>query len=107
VQRSAAEFSVAQPLYVGSRCGWFSDRSVRYLAAGKPVVLQDTGFSQNLPVGEGLLAFATIDEAADAVDDVASNYAEHSRAARRLAEEHFDADVVLSQFADEVGACSR
>src|SRR5690606_32611144 len=63
VQRSGAEFSVAQGVYVHTNSGWFSDRSVRYLASGKPVLVQDTDFSRNLPVGEGLIAFRTLEEA--------------------------------------------
>src|SRR3712207_7813215 len=62
VQGSGAEFSVAQGIYVQTQSGWFSDRTVRYLAAGKPVLLQDTGFSRTYPVGEGLVAFRTRSE---------------------------------------------
>jgi hypothetical protein len=97
VQQSSAEFSVAQGIYVDTQSGWFSDRTVRYLASGKPAVVQDTGWSRHYPSGEGLLRFRTVDEAVHAVGDVASHYAEHSRAARAIAEEFFDSDKVLSE----------
>lgn len=95
---SAAELSVAQGVYVDTRCGWFSDRSARYLAAGRPVIVQDTGFGRNLPVGEGLLSFRIPDDAAAAGRNVAYDLARHRRAARRIAEEYFDARVVLTGF---------
>jgi hypothetical protein len=95
---SAGELSVAQGVYVDTRCGWFSDRSARYLAAGRPVIVQDTGFGRQLPVGEGLLDFRTVDDAVSAARSVAYDLARHSRAARRIAEEYFDARVVLTGF---------
>ena len=98
VAASAAELSVAQGVYVETRCGWFSDRSARYLAAGRPVVVQDTGFGRRLPVGEGLFAFRTPDDAAAAARAVAEDLDGHGRAARRIAEEYFDARVVLGGF---------
>jgi hypothetical protein len=98
VSGSAAELSVAQGVYVDTRCGWFSDRSARYLAAGRPVIVQDTGFGRQLPVGEGLFAFRTPDEAVAAAREVAHDLAAHGRAARRIASEYFDARVVLSEF---------
>ena len=70
IQRSKGELGIAKSGYVESRCGWFSDRSVCYLASGRPVVAQETGFSRFLPTGEGLLAFSTIDEAVDAMEAV-------------------------------------
>src|SRR5205814_3958356 len=97
VQNSSAEFSVAQPIYVGIRSGWFSDRSAAYLTSGKPTLLQDTGFSRHLPTGDGLVAFTTIEEAIDGAAKIASNYAHHCRAARALAEEYFDSDKVLAK----------
>jgi hypothetical protein len=103
VQGSGAEFSVAQAVYVHANTGWFSDRTVRYLACGRPAVVQDTGFTRRLPVGEGLLTFRTPDEAADAVQSVVAHYAAHCRAARRLAETHFDSDLVLGRLLQEVG----
>lgn len=103
VQGSAAELSVAQGVYVHARTGWFSDRSVRYLASGRPVVVQDTGCSATLPVGEGLLTFTSVEEAAAAVSTVATDPGRHARAARALAEEHFAAPVVLGRLCEEVG----
>jgi hypothetical protein len=104
VQGSGAEFSVAQGVYVDTRCGWFSDRTTRYLASGRPALVQDTGFSETLPVGDGLVAFRTLDEAAAGAADIASRYAEHCEAARRIAEEHFDARHVLARFCEQVEA---
>jgi len=103
VQRSGAEYSVAQGIYVETGCGWFSDRTVRYLASGKPALIQDTGFSRNLPTGEGLIAFRTLDEAIAGVKAIVSDYAFHCQAARRIAEEHFDADKVLGRMLEEAG----
>jgi hypothetical protein len=97
IQSSHAEFSVAQNMYVATRSGWLSDRSLCYLASGKPVLAQDTGFSDNYPVGEGLLAFNTLDEAAAGVEEIERNYESHSRAARALAEEYFDAKKVIGR----------
>jgi hypothetical protein len=103
VQGSSAEFSAAQGMYVDTACGWFSDRSVRYLASGKPVLVQDTGFSGILPVGEGLLAFSTIDEAVAGAAEIARRYSEHCAAAREIAEQYFDAQLVLPRFCEEAG----
>jgi hypothetical protein len=96
VRGSGAEFSVAQGIYVETRSGWFSDRSVRYLASGKPALLQDTGFGRTLPTGEGLLPFTTLDEAVAGAARIAADYEAHCRAARRLAEEWFDSDLVVA-----------
>jgi hypothetical protein len=103
VQESRAELMVAKNLYVQSRSGWFSDRSICYLASGRPVLAQDTGFSRHHPVGEGLLAFTTLDEAAEGVERIGADYALHSRAARKLAEERFDSDRVLGRLLGELG----
>ena len=103
VQRSAAEFSVAQGVYVETGCGWFSDRTARYLASGRPALVQDTGISRTLPVGEGLVTFTTMDEAVAGADDIIVRYAEHSRAARRIAEQHLAAEVVLGSFCERAG----
>jgi hypothetical protein len=101
VQGSGAEFSVAQGIYVETASGWFSDRSVCYLASGKPVVIQDTGFGDELR-GAGVLAFETRAEALAAVEEVASDYERHARAARALAEEHFDSNRVLGELLEQV-----
>lgn len=103
VQGSRAEFTVAKNLYVEARTGWFSDRSICYLASGRPVVAQDTGFGRYLPTGEGLLAFATLDEAAAAIDEVSANYPAHARAARALAEEFFSSTRVLGRLLGLLG----
>jgi len=95
IQGSGAEFAVAKNMYVEARSGWFSDRSVCYLASGKPVIAEDTGIRSLYPAGEGLLTYATLDEAVVAVEDVSADYVRHSRAARALAEETFDSDIVL------------
>jgi hypothetical protein len=101
VQRSGAEFSVAQGIYVETRSGWFSDRTVRYLASGRPALVQETGFSDNYPVGEGLVPFSTLEEAATGATRIADEYEAHSAAARALAEERFDSDKVLARFLEE------
>jgi hypothetical protein len=93
---STAEWSVAKNGYVATQCGWFSERSGCYLAAGRPVVVQDTGIGGVLPVGEGLLTFSAVDEAADCVDAVLANYRGHSGAATGLAREYLDAELVLT-----------
>ena len=103
IQASGAEFSVAQGIYVETNSGWFSDRSVRYLASGKPVLVQDTGLGRNYPVGEGLLAFSTPIEADVGADRIARDYGRHAGAARALAEEYFDSNRVLVQLLEETG----
>lgn len=103
VMASRGEFSVAKNVFVATRSGWFSDRSAAYLAAGRPAVLQDTGFSAHLPCGEGLFAVNTLEEAADALAELETDYARHSAAARELAEEYLVADRVLSRFLSELG----
>jgi hypothetical protein len=103
IGESGAEFTVAKGMYVDTRSGWFSDRSACYLASGKPVVAQDTGFSAHLPSGEGLIAFDTPDEAAAAVEDVVARPRAHLHAAREIAEEHLDARRVLPRLIAELG----
>jgi len=103
VQGSGAEFSVAQGIYVETGSGWFSDRTTRYLASGKPALVQDTGFSHNLPTGEGLLSFRTVEEAVEGAERIAADYEAHSEAARAIAEECFDSDRVLGRLLEEIG----
>jgi hypothetical protein len=103
VQGSGAEFSVAQGIYVETQSGWFSDRTVRYLASGKPTLIQDTGFSRNYPVGEGLVPFSTPEQAIAGAERIWRDYEEHCRTARTLAEEYFDSDRVLGHFVEEAG----
>lgn len=106
VQASWAEFSVAQGIYVETGSGWFSDRTTRYLASGRPALVQDTGLSQNYPVGEGLIVFRTLDEAVQGVEAIERDYDRHARAARAIAEEYFDARRALSGLAAAVGLTS-
>lgn len=103
VEESGAEFSVAQGVYVETASGWFSDRTTRYLASGKPALVQDTGFRREYLDGGGLLAFSTPDEAVAGAETIARNYEQHCAAARRVAEEYFDSDKVLRGLTAEVG----
>lgn len=102
IRDSLGELAVAKEGYVVSRSGWFSDRSACYLAAGRPVVAQETGWSSHVPAGEGLLAFSSVAEAACALAAVTAEPERHRRAARRLAEERFASDVVLGSLLEEV-----
>ena len=102
IQHSKAELMVAKNMYVQSNSGWVSDRSICYLASGKPVLAQDTGFSKNYPTGEGLLAFNTLDEAQAGVEKIRRDYDRHCRAARAVAEAHFDSDKVLSTLLEKL-----
>jgi hypothetical protein len=102
ISSSKAEIGIAKAGYVTSRCGWFSDRSACYLAAGRPVVAQDTGFGRRLPVGAGLLSFDSVDSALAAIEAVALDYAGHARAARELAEAHLDSRLVLQRMIEEI-----
>jgi hypothetical protein len=101
---SRGEVSVAKQVYVALRTGWFSTRSACYLAASRPVVVQDTGFSNFLPVGRGLHVFATEDDAVAAIEAIEANYAAETRAARDVAIAHFDARKVLSRLIDDAFA---
>ena len=103
IRDSAAEFSVAQGIYVSTNSGWFSDRTACYLASGKPALVQETGFSRNLPVGSGLVSFSTPQEAAAGAEAIEAQYEEHRHAARGLAERHFDSDLVLGRLLAELG----
>jgi hypothetical protein len=103
VRSSGAEFSAAQGIYVDTRSGWFSDRTVRYLACGRPALVQDTGFGDHLPVGEGLLSFRTLDEAVEGAQAIAGHYPRHRAAARRLAEEYFAPEPSLRPVLESAG----
>jgi hypothetical protein len=103
IRTSRGEISVAKNLYVDTRSGWFSCRSVCYLAAGLPVVVQDTGFSDFLPTGEGLMAFEDGHEATAAIRQVAADYGRHQHAAREVARECFAADRVIAKLLSDVG----
>jgi hypothetical protein len=97
IHQSKAEWSVAKGGYVVGQSGWFSCRSACYLAAGRPVVVQDTGFSRVLPVGEGVIGFNTADEAEAGIREIEANYRRHANAARGIAEAYFDSDKVLDR----------
>ena len=99
---SSAEFSIAKGGYVRSRAGWFSDRAVCYAASGKPLVAQDTGIGDLLPAGEGFHPFSTPEEAAAACARVIDDFPAQQRAARALAEEHFDSAKVLTRLLDRL-----
>lgn len=103
IQSSRAELSVAKQGYVRTRSGWVSDRTACYLASGKPAIVQSTGFEHRLPTGTGLLTFSTIGEAVEALQSVQEDYTRHAQAARRLAEEHFDSDAVLTSLLGRAG----
>ncbi|KAB2674168.1 MAG: hypothetical protein DVB31_02635 [Verrucomicrobia bacterium] len=104
VAGSRGEIGIAKSGYVASRCGWFSDRSACYLACGRPVIAQETGFGRHLPTGSGLLSFGDIEGATDATARVRADYAVHARAARAVAEEYLDSDRVLGRLLGKVGA---
>lgn len=107
VRASAGEFSVAKEQYALLRSGWFSDRTACYLAAGRPAIVQDTGFGCALPTGEGLFGFTTIDDAVAAFEAVRSDYCRHAHAARELAEDYLRAETVLGKLLADVGTAPR
>lgn len=107
IQRSAGEFTVAKDQNVRLRTGWFSDRSATYLAAGRPVVTQDTGFTAALPTGEGLFAFTTLDDASAAIEEIESDYTRHARAASEIAHEYFGTERVLGSLLADLGLEDR
>jgi hypothetical protein len=100
---SKAEFMVAKNMYVQSKSGWFSDRSICYLATGRPVLAEDTGLEDLSATGEGLVTFQTLDEAVAGAAEISRHYVHHSRRARQLAEQHFDSDIVLSRLLSQLG----
>jgi len=103
ITESRGEFTVAKDQNVRLRTGWFSDRSATYLAAGRPVITQETGFSDFLPTGEGLFGFSTIEEANGAVEDINSDYQRHRDAAFSIAREYFSHEIVLKRLLDDIG----
>jgi hypothetical protein len=102
-RQSRGQFTVAKDQNIRLRSGWFSERDVCYLASGKPVVTQDTGFGCAIPTGQGLFAFSTVEEAADAINRINADYRNHCLAARRLAEDYFSAPVVGAALLKDVG----
>jgi hypothetical protein len=104
IQSSKGEWTVAKNGYVRGQAGWFSGRTACYLAAGRPVVVQDTGFASVLPTGEGILIFRTLEEAADGIKEVERNWAHHARAARAIADEYFRASTVVGRLVERCAA---
>lgn len=102
IAESRGEISTAKNVYVAMRTGWFSCRTACYLAAGRPAVVQDTGFSKTVPVGKGLFAFDTIEQAAAAIESVESDYRLHAAAARDLAVDQFGSDKVLTRMLEDI-----
>jgi hypothetical protein len=103
LRTSKAEWSVAKHGYVAGLTGWFSCRTACYLALGRPAVVQETGWSDYIPAGQGVLAFSTLEEAVEAIADVNDHYAEHQAAARALAEQYFDARKVCADLLAQAG----
>lgn len=103
VRAARGEFTVANQRYTEYRSGWFSERSARYLASGKPVIVQSTGFEDHVPAGLGVITYTTVDEAVEAVESVNSDYLEHCKAARAIAEEHFDGAALLAEMLETAG----
>ncbi len=103
IQGSMAEIAIAKGMYVETKSGWFSDRSASYLASGKPVLAQDTGFASLLPTGEGLLRFGDLDEAVCGAEQICADLGRHAAAARSIAEEYFDARKVLTVLLEGLG----
>jgi hypothetical protein len=103
IQHSRGEFGVAKNVYAATRCGWFSCRTVCYLAAGRPAVVQDTGFSEFIPTGRGLFAFSDAAGAAVGIEAVEADYSRHQEAARNIAETSFASDVVLTDLLQQIG----
>ena len=104
IRGSLGEFTAVKQIYAGVPSGWFSDRSAAFLASGRPVIAQASGFDRWLPTGEGLFSFKTPDEAATAVRAVTTDPLQHGQAARRIAETHFDATKVLADLIDNAAA---
>jgi hypothetical protein len=104
VQNARAEFMVAKGIYVDTRSGWFSDRSICFLASGRPALVQDTGIDELYPTGWGLVSFSTLDGALDGVERITRDQRAHASAARALAREFFDSDRVLRTLLERVGA---
>jgi hypothetical protein len=103
LRTSKAEWSVAKHGYVAGRTGWFSCRTACYLALGRPAVVQETGWSDYIPAGEGVLTFSTLEEAVEAIADINDHYAEHQAAARAIAEQYFEAKKVCADLLAQAG----
>jgi hypothetical protein len=103
IQGSRGEFTVTKEQVVRPRTGWFSDRSASFLAAGRPVITQETGFSKFLPTGKGLFGFLTVEEILAAVDTIQSDYEGSCRAALEIARDYFEAEKVLGKLMSDAG----
>jgi hypothetical protein len=103
IAESRGEFTVAKDQNVRMRSGWFSDRSATYLACGRPVITQDTGFGNVLPTGEGLFAFSSLEDILAAIERVNSDYPKQRRAAQAIAQEYFSHDTVLPRLLKDSG----
>ncbi len=103
IRQSRGEFTVAKDQNIRLRSGWFSDRSACYLAAGRPVINQETGFSNHLPTGRGLFSFQTMDDILLAADAINTDYSGHCQAAREIARQYFSAEKVLKNVMDQIG----
>lgn len=103
IDHSFADLGIAKHAYVASRSGWFSDRSTCYLASGRPVLHQDTGFTDWLPTGNGVFAFSNVDDLLAALDALDRDYESHAKAAREIAEEYFEARTVIGRMLDAAG----
>jgi hypothetical protein len=102
IRSSRGEFSVCKNVVIATRSGWFSDKSAAYLSSGRPVVLQDTGFSEHLPCGQGLFAVKSAEEAAWAMGEIESAYGKHARSAREIAMDYFECGKVMRKFLDDL-----
>jgi hypothetical protein len=103
VEGSRGELSVAKNIYVATGCGWFSCRTACYLAAGRPAVIQDTGYSRLFPCGAGVVAFRDLEGAAAGLERIEADYAAHQRAAREFAQTHFASEAVLGSLLERAG----
>jgi hypothetical protein len=101
IRQSKGEFAVAKHGYVVSTSGWFSERSAAYLASGRPVIVQQTGFSRWLKADAGVIPFSTLEEACAGLEEVASRYSHHCQAARDVAREFFDSNLVLQRLLEQ------
>jgi hypothetical protein len=102
IQSSRAEWSIAKNIYVATWCGWFSERSACYLAAGKPVLVQDTGFSKSIPTGTGLISFDSMSDILQGIDNINKDYEIHCTAARNIAENYFDSRMILKDMLSQI-----
>jgi glycosyltransferase involved in cell wall biosynthesis len=103
IASARADIGVAKHAYVASRSGWFSDRSTCFLASGRPVLHQDTGYTDWLAAAAGVIPFSDLESLIDALDRLDRDYDLHARAARRVAEEHFEARVVIAEMLQAAG----